>query len=63
MEDSQPIFFCKRFSYNENALYFRAVVLNYKERAVGRLQAAWRSAQLCSHMSAHAEHHAEGSVG
>jgi len=21
MEDSRPIFFCKRFSYNENALY------------------------------------------
>jgi len=23
MEDSRPIFFCKRFSYNENALYRR----------------------------------------
>ena len=22
IEDSRPIFFCKRFSYNENALYF-----------------------------------------
>ena len=23
MEDSRPIFFCKRFSYNENALYIQ----------------------------------------
>jgi len=25
MEDSRPIFFCKRFSYNENALYCKRV--------------------------------------
>ena len=25
MEDSRPIFFCKRFSYNENALYITLI--------------------------------------
>jgi len=30
MEDSRPIFFCKRFSYNENALY-RLLLLSRKK--------------------------------
>ena len=33
MEDSRPLFFCKRFSYNENALY-REVGSNQRLRLV-----------------------------
>ena len=51
MEDSRPIFSCKRFSYNENALYHNLTPNTATEHGVSRRPAggrrAWRAADRC----------------